>query len=209
MGQLELAKTGGWGGRRAGAGRKPNGDKAMVSRLRRPRVTRHQPVHITMRMLPHVWSLRSKRSFRALRAALSVGGNALGLRLCDFSIQGNHLHLIVEANDEKTLARGMQGLSIRIAKALNRLMGRQGKVLADRYHAHVLRTPREVKHALHYVRHNDDTHRHRRGELKVGLPDPFSSLAPDHEVQLARPTSYLLNQVYRELGPPDRSEPRS
>ncbi len=54
---------------------------------------------------------------------------------------GEHLHFIVEADDNRALSEGMQGLSVRLAKGLNRLMGRHGKVFADRFHAHVLRTP--------------------------------------------------------------------
>src|SRR5207253_1330187 len=71
--------------------------------------------------------------------------------LVHFSVQGNHLHLVVEADDEKALARGMQGLGVRIAKALNRLMGRKGAVFADHYHARTLRSPTQVANALAYV----------------------------------------------------------
>ncbi len=205
--QLELAKTGGWGGRRKGAGRKPKGEKALVSRARRPRLSRHHPVHVTSRMLPHVWNLRSKRGFRVLRQAMSGGSDRFGFRLCDFTIEGNHLHFLVEAESERALSRGMQGLAIRIAKALNRLMHSHGPVFADRYHAHILKTPTEVRHALRYVRANHDSHRHRRGEVVIGLPDAFSSAHPDHRVQLAKALTYLLNQVYRQLGPPVRPPP--
>ncbi len=205
--QLELAKTGGWGGKRKGAGRKPNGERAMASRLKRPRLSRHHPVHVTTRMLPHVWNLRSKRGFRVLRRAMSNGSDRFGFRLCDFTIEGNHLHFIVEADSERALSRGMQGLAIRIAKALNRLMQRHGPVFADRYHAHILKTPTEVRHAVRYVRANHDQHRHRRGEVTLGLPDEFSSAHPAHQVQLARAITYLLNQVHRQLGPPVRPPP--
>ncbi len=205
--QLELAKTGGWGGRRKGAGRKPKGEKALVSRARRPRLSRHHPVHVTTRMLPHVWNLRSKRGFRMLRQAMSGGSDRFGFRLCDFTIEGNHLHFIVEAESERALSRGMQGLAIRIAKALNRLTQRHGPVFADRYHAHILKTPTEVRHALRYVCANHDSHRHRRGEVIIGLPDLFSSAHPDHRVQLPKALTYLLNQVYRQLGPPVRPPP--
>ncbi len=205
--QLELAKTSGWGGKRKGAGRKPTAGRRPVPRVRRPRLSRHHPVHVTLRMLPHVWNLRSKRGFRMLRGAMSGGSDRFGFRLCDFTIEGNHLHFVVEANDEHALSRGMQGLSVRIAKALNRLMQRHGRVFADRYHAHILKTPTEVKHALRYVRANHDSHRHRRGEVIIGLPDEFSSAHPDHAVQLAKAITYLLNQVYRQLGPPVRPPP--
>jgi hypothetical protein len=67
----------------------------------------------------------------------------LGFPLVHYSVQGNHVHLLVEANDEKALSKGMNGLGTRIARRLNRVMGRKGKVLDDRYHGHILRTPTE------------------------------------------------------------------
>jgi hypothetical protein len=95
-----------------------------------------------------------------------------GLRLCHFSIQAEHVHLIVEVEDEGTLARGIQGLSIRLAKGLNKVLGRTGKVFADRYHAHVLETPREVRNALAYVFRNWKKHGVRR---EASEPDELSS----------------------------------
>ena len=82
------------------------------------------------------------------------------------------MHFVVEAKNRERLSRGMQGLSIRVAKALNRLWERKGKVFADRYHDRILRTPREVRNALRYVLNNA-----RRHGLKVapGKADPFTS----------------------------------
>ena len=79
--------------------------------------------------------------------------------------------MIAEARDERALSRGMQGLSIRMAKALNRLWARSGKVFADRFHSRVLTTPREVRNALAYVLLNSNHH----GVRHVDGPDPCSS----------------------------------
>src|SRR6266851_1834326 len=88
----------------------------------------------------------------------SRGRDRFGFRLCHFSVQGNHLHLVVEADDEKALARGMQGLGVRIAKALNRVMGLRGTVFADHYYARILRSPTQVANALAYVLMNFPHH---------------------------------------------------
>ncbi len=200
--QLTFEKHSGWGGKRRGSGRKPRADRPMVSHASRPAVTKRCPVHVTLRVLPHVWNLRSKRSFRVLRRAMSAGGNRPGLRLCDFSVQGNHLHLVFEADDKKALSRGVQSVAIRAAQGLNRLMGRSGKVLSDRFHATVLRTPTEVRRALAYVRGNHDVHRRRWGQPASARPDAFSSTAPDHGVQLSASEGYLLKRGHHELGPP-------
>ena len=108
-------------------------------------------------------------------------------RLCEFSIQGNHIHLVVEAAGARALAQAMQGLGIRIARGLNRMMKRKGRVFADRYHAHVLRTPTEVKRAVHYVRNNFAKHTASR------YVDEYSSANP--AFVLPTPATWLLRRA--------------
>ena len=158
----------------------------------RPALAARFPVHVTLRVLPHVWNLRSRRSFRIITRAFAAGGDRFGMRLCDFSIQGNHLHFLVEAADARALSRGMQGLSIRLAKGLNGMMGRRGKVLADRFHARILRTPTEVRRALLYVVGNRDVHRSRWGQRASGERDRYSSAAPSPRLVLPDARTYLL-----------------
>jgi putative transposase len=146
-------------------------------------------------MMPHVWNLRSRRCFRLLSEAFAAGCDRLGFRLVHFSVQGNHLHLVVEAPDATRLARGLQGLSVRIARRLNRLMRRTGKVFADRYHAHILRTPAEVARAVAYVLGNFSVHAMRRGErLVTSHIDECSSAAVrvTGPPLTARPQTWLL-----------------
>jgi len=97
--------------------------------------------------------------------------------LIHFSIQGNHIHFIVEAADQSALGRAIKGLLVRMARALNKVMGRKGQVFADRYHAQLLRSPRQAANAVRYVL--DDW---RMRALRDGRPapagvDPFSSTA--------------------------------
>jgi len=86
------------------------------------------------------------------------------------SIQSNHLHLIVEAADRRALSRGVQGLLVRIARALNRLWRRCGSVFADRFHERELLNPRQVRNALVYVLQNL-----RKHGIQLAGPDPYSS----------------------------------
>ena len=210
--QLELPRHSGWGGRRKGAGRKPKGERALVTHGTRPALAARFPVHVTIRVLPHVWNLRSRRGFRALSAALSAGGDRPGMRICEFSIQGNHVHFVIEAGDARALSRGMQGLSIRIAKGLNKMMQTQGKVLADRFHARILRTPTEVARVLAYVRGNRELHRARWVEerrvvpptaaARSAEPDPYSSASRDHGVPLPEARTWLLARARAERAAP-------
>ena len=111
-----------------------------------------------------------------------------GFRLIHYSVQGNHIHLLVEAEGTRALSRGMQGLNVRMAIALNRLMRRRGKVLADRYHAVVLRTPTQTARARHYVLHNRQ--HHAPGRYAADWRDPFASA----EAPLVEPRTWLLRR---------------
>jgi REP element-mobilizing transposase RayT len=91
-------------------------------------------------------------------------------RICQFSVQGNHIHLICEASDAVALARGIQGWKVRVARRLNGLWCRRGKLFDDRYHAVILTTPRQTRNALVYVLHNARRH----GEV-VATIDIYSS----------------------------------
>jgi REP element-mobilizing transposase RayT len=193
-----------WGGKRKGAGRKPAGARAGVPHQHRPVLSPRHPAHVTMRVLPHVWNLRSRRAFRAIGLALASCKESDGFRLVHFSVQGNHLHLIVEARDAERLSRGMQGLATWIARRLNQLIGRRGKVFADRFHAHVLRTPLEVAHAIAYVLGNVAIHASRRGASRASITrptprqpakaDPYSSAGGDGPALTAAPRTWLLRR---------------
>jgi hypothetical protein len=95
-------------------------------------------------------------------------------RICQFSIQGNHIHLICEASDNARLARGIQGWSVRVARGINGHLGREGSVFDDRYHVAVLTTPTQTRHALCYVLQNARRHGERL-DSRFGGMDPFSS----------------------------------
>ncbi len=143
----------------------------------RPALAKRYPVHVTLRVLERVWNLRSRRCFRRIAAAFRGVHGKRGFRLVAYAILGNHLHLMVEASDAPRLARGLQSLEIRVAKGLNKLMNTRGAVFADRYHAHILRTPTEVANALRYVRGNFALHAARRGETVPAGADGYSSAA--------------------------------
>jgi len=144
-----------------------------MSRLRREQFPARHPVHVTLRTLFGAGYLRGARLYRAVEEAIRECQERFGMRVVHFSVQGNHLHLLVEAEGAQSLSQGMQGLSVRIARAVNRVAGRRGKVFADRYHAHVLRSPREVANALHYVLQN--FRHHLRPDVAPTGIDPCSS----------------------------------
>ena len=113
---------------------------------------------MVLRTVAGIPSLRRPDVFAAVRAALVAGSSRFGMRIVHFSVQGNHIHLISEAHDGLSLTRGMQGLTVRIARAVNRVAERSGKVFDDHYFARELCTPAEVRRAVRYVLDNAMLH---------------------------------------------------
>ena len=188
-----------WGGARKGAGRKLNKGKRNVPHVVRPPLATRFPVHVTLRVRSHVFNLRSQRCFSALKQAFREGRDRFGFGLVHFSVQGNHIHLIVEAKGAQSLSKGMQGLTIRMARRLNLVMKRRGSVFADRYHAHILKSPREVRNAVAYVLGNHKHHAMQQGRvLNINFVDKFCSATAAADLTLA-PRTWLLIQTCRHL----------
>jgi REP element-mobilizing transposase RayT len=132
---------------------------------------------MTLKVRAGIPSLRTVKLVRDLECSFAASCERGDFRLVHYSIQGNHAHLIVEADSHAALGRGMKAIGARLARAVNRIFGRSGPVLADRYHLHVLRTPNEVRNALAYVLLNARKHAERAGRTlsPVFAVDPASS----------------------------------
>jgi hypothetical protein len=101
---------------------------------------------------------------------------------------------VVEADSNLALSRGMQGLAIRIARALNSMMNMSGRVFADHYHSRLLGTPTELARAVAYVLGNAAHHFGRRGA------DPFASSGIALEIRaraLEAPQTWLVRIGWR------------
>ncbi len=202
-----------WGGKRKGAGRKPKGEQAGVSHRARTPIPSGCPVHVTTRLCDGLPGLRRRKLWKSLRRVFFAMHDRAGFRIVHFSIQQNHVHLVVEAAGREALARGMQSFKIRFAKTINAYLGRdKGTVFADRYHMRILRTPTQTRNAIAYVVLNSRRHGEDRG---VPRPerwlDPYSSapffdgwrergLSPppgDDERPVQVPGSWLLSEGWR------------
>src|SRR4051812_44497126 len=122
-----------WGGARSGAGRPAKHSIASEPHKRRPQLERHAPVHVVARVVSDVGSLRGYDAYRALDRGLTVALRRGDFRIVQIGVRGRCVELIVEADDQVALAKGMQGFQIAAAKALNRACGRSGTVFPDRY----------------------------------------------------------------------------
>jgi putative transposase len=159
-GQRKLAfRT--WGGKRVA--RHANVRPGRVRHRARPEHAKRHPVHVTLRAERRLPSLRKQLVFLEIRRAFTKTSRSW-FRIIHFSVQSDHVHLLVEAADKIALSRGIVGALVRVARTVNRVLGRRGKLWNDRYHARALQTPREVRHGLVYVLMNFRKHvPHARG----------------------------------------------
>lgn len=155
------------GGARANAGR--SNRSGGVSHGKRPYIKGANPVHVTWRLNGHSVNLRCGQVSEIFKLS-AVGAKKFGLRILHYSIQGNHLHLIVEASGNSDLSRGLRSFVIRFVKGIKRLVRFHGPLFAGRYHLHILKTPKEVKRAMAYVLQNFSKHSQR-----IWHVDEFSS----------------------------------
>jgi REP element-mobilizing transposase RayT len=205
------------GGKRRGAGRpRTKGRRRSSERHQtRPRLTRHVPVHVTVRISGRVGDGRRRKLYQALRgAAVLAAGRGL-VRIVDVSLQTDHVHLVCEADDRMALARGLQGFLISAARRVNRALGRKGTVFADRYHARRLTCPTDVRNTRLYVlnnfRHHDYFHLRREfdafsnaldfdGWVDLDIARHRAALPDDERWPAVRPRSWLMTTGWRRCG---------
>jgi REP element-mobilizing transposase RayT len=145
------------------------------------------PVHVTLRSA--LSSLRTQQVARTLLAAIR-DSHRDSFHIVHYSVQANHVHLLVEAEDSKALSSGVRGLMVRIARRVNQLLRRRGRLWADRWHGRALEGPRQVRNALVYVLQNRKKHAHG------GALDPLSSAGSFDGFASALPRGF------RSIGPP-------
>lgn len=150
------------GGRRPKAGR-PRIHSPGVSHSTREEVNASLPLHINFK---YKTLIRSDYILRALERGIE-NATKHDFEVAYFTFQTNHIHIIAEAQDNKSLSSGMRSITVTLARALNK-----GKFQTDRYHLHVLKTPAEVKNAIHYVLNNDLKH---NGKSKIKFTKELST----------------------------------
>ena len=179
---------------------------------------------VTLRVLDDVPPLRRGRFVRAFRETLRECAQRLGSRVVHYSIQADHAHFLIQAQGKVRLANGMKSLAARFARCVNRVFGRVGRVLADRFHHVVKRTPTEVRRAVAYVLSNARKHfrqRRRRvppvvldgassglwfGGWKGRAPPPGRYADARRDREVAPPRTWLLSKGWRRIGLIDPAE---
>jgi putative transposase len=173
-------------------GRKVRANRGLMlqAHVARPVHDSRHPVHVTMRRVRLGPSFRMQLVRCAIEAEL-YAVKARSVRVVHYSIQDNHLHLMVEGEDRADLGRQMKLLFSRIAMAVNRVARRAGKLFADRHHRHELKTPTEVRRALVYILFNN--RKHQRHSSSTTLDEASSAIWVTDWSPTAGPTAEALS----------------
>jgi putative transposase len=143
---------------------------------KRPKIDRNHPVHVTIRIRAGVPRLRGRIPMRTIVNVLIAARGRFDLRVIQFAVLRDHLHLLVEVENRECLTRGMRGLGTRLAIHLNRTFDRTGSLFDDRYHARALTSPLEARRGLCYVLNNLRKHEKQSGrKIAARWIDPCSS----------------------------------
>ena len=179
-----------------GAGRPAINDIG-IRHIKRPKISRLTTLHLTIKVRSNKADIKSKKILKALHHAIKRA-RLKKLRVIHYTLEFNHLHLLIECESHKTLHQGMQAFGISLSKAINRIKKLKGTVYKHRYHLKKLATRRELKNALHYIFNNGKKHKRTNSIL-----DPYNSLVAEKripaDVDKMIIGSRFLSELRREL----------
>jgi len=214
-----------WGGKRKGAGRPPKGPRSSEPHVARERFSRTMPVHVTLRVAAPISSLRRPDAYHAIRHAIYATVERTDFRIVHLSIEHNHLHLIVEADNDTALSKGLRAFQSSAAQLLNRAISTStgnrhtGKVFDDRYHSRMIDSPTQARNAISYVLNNWRRHGRDRGMETMFWDVDYYSSGPTFDgwkeldaspflyrtseyprLSVSRPRTWLLAKGWRKAG---------
>jgi REP element-mobilizing transposase RayT len=152
-----------------------------IRHTRRFRLKKPSSLHLTIKVRDNKADIQSKRILKALHYAIKRA-RLKGLRVLHYTLEYNHVHLLVESVDNKILHKGMQAFGITIAKAINKIKKTKGTVYKNRYHLRLINSPKQLKNALHYIFSNGI--KHKRTDSRIDL---FNSMIAEEKMNLLYP----------------------
>ncbi|MBC7430062.1 MAG: transposase [Bacteriovorax sp.] len=164
------------------AGRPAINDRG-IRHIRRDRITKPTSMHLTIKVREYKADIKSKRILRALHHAI-IRARLKKLKVIHYTLEYNHVHLLVEASDHKVMHRGMQALGISLSKSINKIKCLKGTVYKHRYHLKRLTSTQQLKNVLHYIFNNGIHHKRTSSIL-----DPYNSM----------PAEMRLEHIYKSV----------
>lgn len=152
-----------------------------IRHVRRLRLKKASSLHLTIKVRENKADIQSKRILKALHHAIKRA-RLKGLKVVHYTLEYNHLHLLVESVDNKTLHKGMQSFGITIAKAINKIKRTKGSVYKNRYHLKLISSPRQLRNVLHYIFNNGV--KHKRTSSKIDL---YNSMIAEAKINVLYP----------------------
>ena len=169
------------------AGRPAKVDRG-IRHISRERIKVLTTLHLTIKVRENKADIKSKTILKALHHAIKRA-RMKQLRILHYTLEYNHVHLLVEATGNKILHSGMQAMGISFSKAINKIKCLKGSVYKNRYHFRSLKTRRELKNAILYIFNNARKHKRSLSAL-----DPFNSLV--HEKRISADMQKTINNSY-------------
>jgi len=176
-----------------GAGRPKGRSKHYIPHIKREALPAKTPVHITIKINKEYKGLRNKTFLSITKLAIKKA-RLKGLRVIYFTIQFDHLHLFIEPKNMRELSNGIRSLVCAMAERMRRhlKLDKLKSFVKDRYHLHILKTPREVKNAIKYILGNTIKH---SGVFRNLCPYTFTFKKPE-SFALEPPRFWLSNSCF-------------
>lgn len=159
------------------AGRPAKWDRG-IRHIRRDRINKPTSLHLTIKVRENKADIKSKRILKALHHAI-IRARLKRLKVIHYTLEYNHVHLLVEVQDHKVMHQAMQALGISFSKAINKVKSVKGSVYKHRYHLRKLKSSRDLKNVLHYIFNNGVHHRRTASIL-----DPYNSIMAETRLDL-------------------------
>lgn len=140
-----------------GAGR-PRIHDPGISHRKRPCLKKPSSLHLTIKVKRIKAEMKNRTVLILLKRAI-LNARKQGLRIIHFSLEYDHVHLLVEAADNLVLGKGMQAFGVTLSKAINRLKKLNGEVYKHRYHFRKITSTRELKVVMNYIFSNGMKHK--------------------------------------------------
>lgn len=163
-----------------GAGRPAIHDRG-IRHIARDEIKKPIPLHLTIKIEKTKAGLKNKAMLKLLHHCIKKS-RMKGLRIVHYTLEFDHVHLLVEATNKETTSKGMQSFGIAFSKGINKLKCLKGRVFKTRYHFRKLNSPREIKNVLNYILGNSIKH----GQ-SPSIITPYNSLLAVKEMKRLYP----------------------
>jgi putative transposase len=123
--------------------------------MRKPRELANQAkYHVTARINRKETLLDPAGTKALFLSVLARAKKRYLFRIHNFTILGNHFHLIIEPGDGVSISRVMQWILSVFARSYNRIHALCGHVWGERFFSRIFRTAREFAYTFDYVDYN-------------------------------------------------------